>query len=84
MTFKKKDDPILIDARNEEVQDLLKKLKEVLASTHGADMEINIFVKNASDAKQVKGFVTMSGGKTKIDKKDTFYIIHVKGNVCCA
>lgn len=84
MTFKKKTGPILIDARNDEVQGLLKKLKDVLASTHGADIEINIFVKNVSDAKKVKGFVTMSGGRTKIDKKDNFYIIHVKGNVCCA
>lgn len=84
MTFKKKDGPILIDARNDEVQVLLKKLKDVLASAHGADIEIDILVKNASDANRVKAFITMSGGRTEIDKKDNYYIIHVKGYLCCA
>jgi len=74
----------LIDARNDNLQDLLKRLKDIMASTRGSDMEIDILVTNGSDAKKVQGFVTMSGGTAEIDKKDNFYIIHVKGNVCCA
>lgn len=74
----------LIDARNDNLQDLLKRLKDIMASTRGSDMEIDILVTNGSDAKKVQGFVAMSGGRTKIDKKDNSYIIHVTGRLCCA
>ncbi len=73
-----------IDARDFELQDLLKKLKDLLASSRECNMDLDILVKTVSEAKKIKGFVSMSGCSTEIDKKDNFYIIHVRGVSCCS
>jgi hypothetical protein len=73
-----------IDARDLELHDLLNKLKEILASSRGCDVDIEILVNSTTDTKKITAFVSMSGCSTDIDKKNNYYIIHVKGNICCA
>jgi hypothetical protein len=73
-----------IDAREIELNDLLTRLKDVLTSQRGCELDIEILVNSAHDAKKIKSFVSMSGGITQIDKMNNYYIIHVTGNICCA
>ncbi len=73
-----------IDARQLDLQDLLKQLKEVLATNIGSEVNIEVLVSSREDARKVTGFVSMSGCCAKVDKTDNYYIIHVAGNICCA
>lgn len=72
-----------IDARKLDLQDLLKQLKDILSSKRGCEVSIEVSINTVSDAKRVKAFAAMSGCNTDIDKKDNYYIIHVKGISCC-
>lgn len=73
-----------IDGRQMDHVDLFRKLKEILDAGRGEEeVAMDVLVNTAEDAKKVKTFVSMSGCGTEIDKKDNFYIIHVKGFPCC-
>lgn len=72
-----------IDARELEITELLKKLKEILSSQRCGEVNVDLNVKTAADAKKIEAFASMSGCSTKIDKKDNYYLVHVKGNPCC-
>ena len=72
-----------IDARELDLQELLKKLKEILSSRCGSTLDIDILVNTLSEAKKITGFVSMSGCTAEIDKKDNYLIIHVRGIPCC-
>ncbi len=73
-----------IDARDLDLQELFIKLKEVLASKLGCDVNIEILINTLADTKKITAFVSMAGCRTEIDKKDNYYIMHVKGTPCCA
>ncbi len=73
-----------IDARELEYQELVLKVREILASCHGNDVNIEILISTLAEAKKVKSFVSMSGCKSEIDKKDSYYIMRIKGTPCCA
>ncbi len=72
-----------IDARNLELHDLLTEFKDALSSNRGCAVDIEVLASTENHAKKVAAFASMSGCSTKIDKKNNYYIIHVKGNVCC-
>ena len=72
-----------IDARELEISELLKKIKEILSAQRCGEVDVELQVNTVADAKKVEAFVSMSGCSAGIDKKDNYYIIHVKGNPCC-
>jgi hypothetical protein len=73
-----------IDARELDLKDLLAKLKEILSSKYGCNVSLEILVSKAADVQKITAFVSMSGCKTNIDKKNNYYIMHVEGIPCCA
>lgn len=75
---------MLIDAREIDQRDILVRLKDELSSRHGCDnVQIDVMVSTEVDAKKIKGFVSMSGCRAEIDKKDNCYIICIRGIPCC-
>lgn len=72
-----------IDARGRDIQDLLKELREFLASKRECYLSIEILIGTMEDAKKTAAFLTMSGCTTEIEKKDNYYIMYVKGIPCC-
>ncbi len=73
-----------IDARALETHELVLKIREILAAGHGNDLNIEILISTKAEAKKVTAFVSMSGCKSEIDKKDSYYIMRIKGTPCCA
>jgi hypothetical protein len=73
-----------IDARELDLKDLFIKLKEILASKLGCEVSIEVLVNTSDDAKRLTAFVSMSGCRTEIDKKDNYYIMQITGIPCCA
>jgi len=73
-----------IDARELGLEELLKQLKEILASQRGCDVDIDILLRTKRDEKKITAFVSMSGCAAHIDKKDNYYIMHISGTICCA
>jgi hypothetical protein len=72
-----------IDARNIELHDLVIKLKDLLSTKLGEDVEITISIATWENAKKIKTFFSMSGCQSIVNKKDEYYIIEVTGNPCC-
>jgi hypothetical protein len=72
-----------IDARSLDVQEVLSKLKELLSSACGREVDIEITINSLSEAAKVKAFATMSGCRTEVAKKGECYIIYIKGIPCC-
>jgi len=73
-----------IDARELDMQDLFKKLKENLSCKCGSDVSIDILLNTTEEARKISAFVSMSGCKTEIDKKGECYIMHISGTPCCS
>ncbi|MDH4028821.1 MAG: hypothetical protein OEU95_08325 [Nitrospirota bacterium] len=73
-----------IDARELDMQDLLKKLKENLSFKCGCDVSIDIMLNTTEETRKVSAFAAMSGCKTKTDKKGEYYIMHITGTPCCS
>ncbi len=73
-----------IDARKLGIEELLRKLKEILASQHGCDVDIDILLSTTEDAKKITAFVSMSGCTAHVDKNNNYYIMHISGTICCA
>ena len=72
-----------IDARELETHEVLNKLKEIMASSRECALFVDIMVRSDSNVKKITAFASMSGCTTGIDKKDDYYIIHVRGIPCC-
>jgi len=72
-----------IDGREMDVQELLKKLKDIMSSKRECFLAIDVLVKAMSDAKKITGFASMSGCTATIDIKEDYCIIHVRGIPCC-
>ena len=73
-----------IDARTLEHQELVLKIREILAAKHGCEVNIEILISTMAEVKKIKAFVTMSGCNAEVDKKDDSYIMHVTGAPCCS
>ena len=73
-----------LDARDIELRESLFRIREVLTSTYGNDIFIEVLVNTHADAKKVEAFVLMSGLSTTIDKKDGHYLLSIRGFACCA
>lgn len=72
-----------IDARSLDIQELLSKLKELLSSACGHEVDIEMTINSLSEAKKVKAFAAMSGCRTEVAKKGECYILSIKGIPCC-
>lgn len=73
-----------IDARILEHQEVVLKIREILAEKHGCEVQIEILVSTMAEVKRIKAFVTMSGCIVETDKKDNYFIMHVTGAPCCS
>ena len=72
-----------IDARLLDIQEVLAKLKELMSSACGRELDIEITMSSLSEANKVKAFAAMSGCRTEVEKKGECYIIVIKGIPCC-
>jgi len=72
-----------IDARDIELRELFVKLKEIMCSSCGQEVEIAILVKTYNDSKRLSTFALMSGCKTSIEKKDEYCVVRISGYACC-
>jgi len=72
-----------IDGRETELQELFVKLKEIMCSSCGKEVDVDILVKSGSDSRKVNAFASMSGCRTRIEKKEGHYIVHISGYACC-
>ena len=73
-----------IDGREIDLKDVLKQLKQILLANRERSIAVDVLVNTMADAKKISAFVAMSGCAPEIDKIDSFYIIRIRGNVCCA
>lgn len=73
-----------IDGREMDVQELMKQLKDILSSKRECFLAIDVLAKNVSDARKIAGFVSMSGCTAKIDTKDDYCMVEVRGIPCCS
>ncbi len=72
-----------IDARSMDVQELLSKLKELMSSACGSEIDTEVTMNSLSGAKKVKSYAAMSGCRVSVEKKGECYIIFIKGIPCC-
>ncbi len=72
-----------IDARSIDSQELLIRLKEILASNRGCNVDIEILFNTLDETKKINAFISMSGCRTEVEKKDECYIMHVRDIPCC-
>jgi hypothetical protein len=72
-----------IDARELELQDLFRKLKEILASKLGEDVFLEILIQNRGDVKRIKTFVALSGCQTAVEEREGNYLVRITGSPCC-
>lgn len=72
-----------IDARSMDVQEVLAKLKELMYSACGREVDIEFTMDSLPGAKKVIAFAKMSGCRTEVEEKGECYIISIKGIPCC-
>lgn len=58
-----------IDLRELESKQLLRMVRDILASQSEREADIEALISSASEAKKVEAFVLMSGYRTEIKKK---------------
>jgi len=75
---------MIIDGRGIDVQMVLVRLKEMLSSYCGMEVSIDILLGKHEDARKVRAFASMSGCTTDMEGKDGYYLLRIRGNVCCA
>lgn len=74
---------MVIDGREIELQELFVNLKEIMCSSCGKEVDVDILVKSGSDSRKVNAFASMSGCRASIEKKEGYYIVHISGYACC-
>jgi hypothetical protein len=67
-----------------DLQDLLKRLKEILEKERGCDVHIEILSSSPDDIKKIKSFVALSGCQAAAEEKEGYYLVLVTGSPCCA
>ncbi len=72
-----------IDARGLDVQDVLKRIREVFDAGRGKDVQIEILIDKEADKKKVKSFIAMSGCRATIEERADGCRITVRGIPCC-
>ncbi|MBI5408422.1 MAG: hypothetical protein HZA14_03545 [Nitrospirae bacterium] len=73
-----------IDGRTIDVQDVLIEVRELLSSTCGKEVNVEIQVKTIADAKRITAFASMSGCKGEIENRGDHYSVQVSGIPCCS
>ncbi len=75
---------MIVDARTIASRELLLRMRDLLADHCGREVSVEVFLAGEGDAKRLRAFVSMSGCKTIVEKKEGYYIVRITGNVCCA
>ncbi len=74
---------MVIDARNLQLEELFRRLREILASKIGTEVFIEILFDTHTDTKKIKAFVSMSGCQMEIGEKEGDKILRITGSPCC-
>ena len=72
-----------IDGRYSELHEILLQIREILAASVGREVLMEVLIKTPNEARKVKAFVSMSGCKVHMDKKNGHFVVRVTGAVCC-
>jgi hypothetical protein len=72
-----------LDARDLDSKELFLRLRDILASKRGSEVDLEVMIRTAGETTKVKAFVTMSGCRTEIEKSEDCYIMHISGSPCC-
>ena len=65
------------------MREVFEKLKEIMCSFSGKEVDIEILVKSYGDSRKLSTFALMSGCKTRIEKKEEYCIVRISGYACC-
>jgi hypothetical protein len=72
-----------LDARDIELRELFVKLREIMCTSCGKDVAVDVLIKSYTDSRKVVAFASMSGCRTSVEKKEEYCIVHISGNACC-
>lgn len=73
----------MIDCTKLDMEDALRRLRDILKNECSAGGNVDILAKNPADAKKIKAFAEMSGCGVEIAKQDNgSYLLHLKGGGC--
>lgn len=72
-----------IDAREIELLDLLRELKELFHAQCNLEVNVDVLVSDFRDSRKVSTFAAMSGCQTEILETDGCYLVRISGNICC-
>lgn len=75
-------DVTVIDGREMQIEDVLKKLRDFLGSRSSLDEPVEVLVRTREDAKKVKGFASMTGSTTKFTQHGGYCSLLVSGGSC--
>ncbi|MBI5187620.1 MAG: sulfurtransferase TusA family protein [Nitrospirae bacterium] len=73
---------MIIDVRGLEDPEPLKKLKEALSSQCATDVFIEVMVDTKEYVKKIQAFASMSGCTTKVEEKNGYWLVRVRGGTC--
>jgi hypothetical protein len=71
------------DARDLDSKELFLRLRDILASNRGSEVDLEIKIRSAGETQRVKAFVSMSGCRSEIEKTEECYIMRISGSPCC-
>lgn len=74
---------MVIDARRTDSRELLLQLRSILSDYCGRDVFIDIQMNTLAEAKRARGFASMSGCSIAIEEKEGYFLVQIRGNVCC-
>jgi len=72
-----------IDARDMSLDDILKRLRDILCNNRCEEINIEIIIEDSDSVKKVCTFLKMSGCKTDVIKKDSEFMVYASGYPCC-
>jgi hypothetical protein len=73
-----------IDARSLDLKELLLRMREVLSDRVGQEVSVEVLLNTSDETKKLRAFVSMSGCSTTVERKEDYYVVNIKGSVCCA
>ena len=74
---------MLIDAREIELQELFVKLREIMCTSSGEEVMVDVLITDCSASRKVTSFASMSGYRTSVENKGEHCVVHISGYACC-
>ncbi|MEJ2254761.1 MAG: hypothetical protein P8Y75_10430 [Nitrospirota bacterium] len=73
---------MLIDAREQDVRETLRRIKEIFQEECSVDVSLDVYVTSREEARKVGAFTAMTGCKTEYRKEDGCNALHISGGSC--